>query len=153
MPLYIDDLSTTFRMFEKLAGDTAKLSEAVLYAGAEAMIETWRDVISDEDMTDTGDMLNSVGVTKAPQQKGGVWEVTVAPTGKDRKGVRNAEKAAILNYGSSSINAKSYFGPLETRAQAAATKAAQAVMDTYNATGYLPTADFSALKPKKKKKG
>ena len=48
----------------------------------------------------TKDMLNSIKKTKANKNKYG-WFVTVRPTGKDRKGVRNMEKMAHAEYGTS----------------------------------------------------
>jgi len=46
----------------------------------------------------TSDMLDSVKKTKAKKMFGGYFAV-VRPTGKDRKGVRNMEKLAWLEYG------------------------------------------------------
>ena len=48
----------------------------------------------------TRDMLNSIKKTKASKNKFG-WFVVVRPTGKDRKGVRNMEKMAHAEYGTS----------------------------------------------------
>jgi len=48
----------------------------------------------------TGDMVNSVRKTKAGRNKYGYYAV-VRPTGKDRKGVRNMEKLAHAEYGTS----------------------------------------------------
>jgi HK97 gp10 family phage protein len=48
----------------------------------------------------TGDMINSVKKTKAGKNKYGYFAV-VRPTGKDSKGVRNMEKLAHAEYGTS----------------------------------------------------
>ena len=50
--------------------------------------------------TRTGDMLASIKKTKAGKNKYGYF-ATVRPTGKDRKGVRNMEKLAHAEYGTS----------------------------------------------------
>ncbi|MEZ3435736.1 MAG: hypothetical protein K1W34_14170 [Lachnospiraceae bacterium] len=47
---------------------------------------------------DTGDMVNSIKKTKAGRNQTGYY-IAVRPTGKDRKGVRNMEKMAALEYG------------------------------------------------------
>ncbi len=47
----------------------------------------------------TGDMLNSVRLTKSKKNKKGQWYAVVRPTGKDRDGVRNMEKLAHAEYG------------------------------------------------------
>lgn len=52
----------------------------------------------------TGDMINSVKKTKAGKNKYGYFAV-VRPTGKDSKGVRNMEKLAHAEYGTSKQSA------------------------------------------------
>lgn len=47
----------------------------------------------------TGDMYKSIKKTKAKKTKKGGYFASVRPTGKDRKGVRNMEKMAYLEYG------------------------------------------------------
>jgi len=48
----------------------------------------------------TGDLAGSIKKTKANKNQYG-WFVTVRPTGKDRKGVRNMEKLVYAEYGTS----------------------------------------------------
>lgn len=89
---------------DKLKNDIAKLADAVggeipekmLDAGAEAAVQEWKDGIVRSKHVDKGDMLASVGV--APETKTG-RKREIYPLGTDRKGVRNAEKAFVLNYG------------------------------------------------------
>lgn len=89
---------------DKLKNDIAKLADAVggelpekmLDAGAEAAVQEWKDGIVRSKHVDKGDMLESVGV--APETKTG-RKREIYPLGTDRKGVRNAEKAFVLNYG------------------------------------------------------
>ena len=47
----------------------------------------------------TGDMYKSIKKTKAKKTQKGGYFASVRPTGKDRKGVRNMEKMAYLEYG------------------------------------------------------
>lgn len=49
----------------------------------------------------TGEMLYSVKKTRARKMKNGGYFATVRPTGVDRKGVRNMEKLAHAEYGTS----------------------------------------------------
>jgi len=53
-----------------------------------------------ENHTRTRDMVNSVKQTKVTKRKDG-FGVVVRPTGKDSKGVRNMEKMAHAEYGTS----------------------------------------------------
>ena len=48
----------------------------------------------------TGELADSISTTKAKVNDRGVF-AAVRPTGHDRKGVRNAEKLAYLEYGTS----------------------------------------------------
>lgn len=48
----------------------------------------------------TGGLVNSIKKTSAYKNKYG-WFVTVRPTGKDKKGVRNMEKMAYAEFGTS----------------------------------------------------
>ena len=47
-------------------------------------------------------MLKSIKATR-PKRKDYSSSIDIYPQGKDRKGIRNADKAFILNYGCSSI--------------------------------------------------
>lgn len=47
----------------------------------------------------SGDMVKSIKRTKVRSGKTGGYSICVRPTGKDRKGVRNIEKAAYLEFG------------------------------------------------------
>lgn len=49
----------------------------------------------------TGEMISSIKRTRAKKKKNGGYIGTVRPTGTDAKGVRNMEKAAYLEYGTS----------------------------------------------------
>ena len=60
----------------------------------------------------SGDMYKSIKPTKAGKTKKGGYYATVRPTGKDRKGIRNMEKMAWLEYGTSKFDAK----PILTKA-------------------------------------
>lgn len=70
----------------------------MLKVGANVLIRAQKAEIERMRIVDTADMMNSV---KATPVKGNDVEqyVEVYPHGKDRKGVRNAEKAFIAQYG------------------------------------------------------
>jgi hypothetical protein len=77
----------------------------ILMDGAEQVKKAWKFAAAAHELKDTGDMINSIGYAGKPKDVGGVKSVDIYPQGKDRKGVRNAEKAFILHYGSSKIEA------------------------------------------------
>lgn len=79
----------------------------VLQKGAEPAVEIAGDNLSKvigigtkEDSEATGDLLKSLGTSKPYQDMKGNWNIRMGvPISKDRKGVSNALKAAVLEYG------------------------------------------------------
>lgn len=61
---------------------------------------------------DTGDLYASIKLMKKPKKNQYGWFISVIPTGTDSKGVRNMEKLAHLEYGTSKIAPK----PILTKA-------------------------------------
>lgn len=102
----LDELMAEMKKLGELSGEVA---DKMLMAGAEAVKEEWRKSAEKNQLRDTGDMIESIGFPRQPKTAGGIRTIDIYPQGKDRKGVRNAEKAFILNYGTqgtSSENAK-----------------------------------------------
>ena len=88
-------------------GDAGReVGDKMLMAAAEEVKDAWRASARKHNLKDTGDMIESIDYAKKPKDVGGVRTIDIYPQGKDRKGVRNAEKAFIHEYGSSSIPAK-----------------------------------------------
>jgi len=98
----LDDIVKQMAELGELAGDVA---DEMLFAGAKAVAEGWKEAAEQYQLKDTGDMIKSIGTTRV-KTVGGLRAIEVYPQGKDRKGVRNAEKAFLLHYGTSSIPAK-----------------------------------------------
>lgn len=95
---------------DKLINDVIRLGDAgqevgdeMLIAGAEEVKQAWKESARKHDLKDTGDMIDSIGFSRKPKNVGDIRTIDIYPQGKDRKGIRNAEKAFILHYGSSSI--------------------------------------------------
>ncbi len=85
-------------------GDTGEaVGDEMLMAGAEEVKQAWRESAEKHKHRDTGDMIDSIGYPRRPKNVGGVREIDIYPQGRDRKGVREAEKGFILHYGTSSI--------------------------------------------------
>lgn len=87
-------------------GDAGKeVGDEMLLAGAEEVKLAWEISAGTHGHRDTGDMIKSIGFPRQPKDVGGMRSIDIYPRGKDRKGVRNAEKAFVLEYGTSSIPA------------------------------------------------
>ena len=119
--------------FDELLADLQKDKDLIedaapdmLAAGAEVVADAWRDAIKAHDLIDTGDMLDSVGPSDAvvtDREK----KIAVYPQGRDRKGIRNAEKAFINHYGASRRKATHFVDDAETKAEQPAVEAMAAV--------------------------
>lgn len=62
-----------------------------------------------------GDLKTSIRATKI-KGKDDEKHVEVYPMGKDRKGIRNATKGFVLNYGRSNMDAKPWFSDAQSKA-------------------------------------
>ncbi len=101
----IDSLAADLKRLGQL--DNEELVSDMLGAGAEVVAEEWIHGILEATKPDgrsTGDMASSVAPTKGIKKIGDVSAKEIYPQGKDRKGVRNAEKAFILHYGKSNAD-------------------------------------------------
>lgn len=93
-----DDLLAEMKRLGELSGDVA---DRMLLAGAEQVKEAWKVSAERHRHRDSGDMINSIGFPRKPKDAGGIRSLDIYPQGKDHKGVRNAEKAFVLHYGTS----------------------------------------------------
>lgn len=121
----IDDIVKQMAELGELAGDVA---DEMLIAGAKEVTEGWKEAAEQYGLKDTGDMIKSIGPTRV-KTVGGLRAIEVYPQGKDRKGVRNAEKAFLLHYGTSSIPAKRWVDKADQISAEPAEKAMREVWD------------------------
>ena len=119
--------------FDELVADLKKNADLLdsaapemLQAGAAVVADAWRDAIQSHGLIDTGDMLDSVApsnlVNSSTEKK-----IAVYPQGRDRKGIRNAEKAFINHYGASRRKATHFVDDAETKAEGPAVEEMAAV--------------------------
>jgi hypothetical protein len=78
-----------------------EIGDKMLLAGAEKVKQAWKESAERHGHRDMGDLINSITYPRKPKDVSGVKTIDIYPQGKDRKGVRNAEKAFILHYGTS----------------------------------------------------
>lgn len=96
----LDDVLNDMKHLGELTGPTA---DKMLMAGAEQVKKAWKASAEKHHHRDTGDMIDSIGYPRKPMTVYGVRAIDIYPQGKDHKGVRNAEKAFILHYGTKRI--------------------------------------------------
>lgn len=98
----IDSIAEEMAWMGEAAGEVA---DEMLLAGAEEVKRAWKETAERHGYRETGDMIESIRADKAPKSDANdVRRINVYPRGKDRKGVRNAEKAFLLHYGTSKIH-------------------------------------------------
>lgn len=87
---------------ERIDGVLTRLSRSaikeVVMAGAEACIEATKRNVQQYRHVVTGSMLEGVAAGKYHEDVGSGW-VEVYPQGNDNRGVSNAQKAFVINYG------------------------------------------------------
>ena len=72
----------------------------------------------------TGELLNSLETTKPVQDTKGDWKLRVGvPTTRDSKGISNALKAAVIEYGKSGQPPKPWLKPTKSKSRNACVKA------------------------------
>lgn len=94
----LDDVIDEMR---RLGADSGGIADEMLMAGAEKVREAWKSAAQMHGHIDTGDLFDSIGYARQTKTIGDVKSIDIYPQGKDRKGVRNAEKAFVLHYGTS----------------------------------------------------
>ena len=98
----IDQIAAEMAWMGEAAGEVA---DEMLLAGAEEVKRAWQETAERHGYRETGDMIESIRADKAPKSDANdVRRISVYPRGEDRKGVRNAEKAFLLHYGTSKIH-------------------------------------------------
>lgn len=132
----IADLATEMKRLGQL--DNGELVEKMLNAGAQVVKTEWengiRKTVKNKDKRSTGELEKSVKVDKKVTLSQGVSSKNIAPSGKDSKGVRNAEKAYILHYGKSGQAATLFVDEVESKAEEKAVEKMQNVFNEFMKT-------------------
>lgn len=133
-------LDETIKDMQRMRQLTGTAAEAMLISGAAVVREHWQASAKRHGHMDSGDMIASIRAARKVKDIGGMKAIDVYPQGKDYKGTRNAEKAFILNYGTTKIKASRWVKEAEKSAEAPATQAMIRIWDTFIETGRVPAA-------------
>ena len=114
---------------------TGKVADEMLMAGAEVMKEAWKDTITRFELINNDDMRKSVGYPRQPKSINDVRTIDVYPQGKDRNGVRNAEKAFVLHYGRSTMDPTEFVDVAEQQGKAEADAVMEKIWDNFIENG------------------
>ena len=99
----VSGLDETIEDMKRLGQMTGQTADAMLMAGAEEVRKAWRQSAEEHRHRDTGDMIASIGFARKPKEIGSIRSIDLYPQGKDKRNIRNAEKAFILHYGTTKI--------------------------------------------------
>ena len=115
----------------RLGQESGPVADEMLMAGAEAVAQAWKRSAEEHGHRDTGAMIASIGYADAPSDIGGIKSIDIYPQGVDGKGVRNAEKAFILHYGTSRIPGSHWVDAADTYSGQTVPEAMQAIWDKW----------------------
>lgn len=136
----VTGMEQTIKEMARLGESTGAVADAMLMAAAGAVRQEWQNAIRQFGHIDTGDMLSKVGYPRQPSTISDVRSIDVYPQGKDRRGVRNAEKAFIAHYGRVHQTGSGFVDVADRNSAAPVQAAMTAIWDHYIATGEVKTA-------------
>lgn len=131
----LDDL---IRDMTRMGERSGEIAHAMVDAGVEEIRECWRDSAEAHGHRDTGDMIASIGSGPFIDMNDIVAK-DVYPLGKDHKGVRNAEKAFVLHYGTRRIPGSYWVDDADDKAAPRVQSRLEQIWADYLATGKIPT--------------
>ena len=151
--LNVTGLNETIESMKRMGQLAGPVADAMILSGAAIIREHWVASAESHGHVDTGDMIASIRYARQPKDVGGMRVLDVYPQGKDEKGVRNAEKAFILHYGSSSIRASRWVKEAEESGDLPAGLAMIRIWDEFIETGRVPAVAAPKLTKRTRKTG
>lgn len=132
-------LDGIIRDMQAMGQDTGPVADAMLLTGAEQVAEAWRRSAEEHELRDTGDMIASIGYPRKPSGVGSAKSIDIYPQGVDRKGVRNAEKAFILHYGTSKRPGTRWVDDADAYCEGTVVPAMEQIWNEFIETGRVPS--------------
>ena len=127
------------REMTRMGETSGPVAEAMLDAAAAVTRDAWKEVAEEHGYHVSHNMIDSIGFpTKLVSASVLIREIY--PQGRDEKGVRNAEKAFYLHYGTSRIAASYWVDEAEDRADPRAFSVMDDIWGQFVETGRVPTA-------------
>lgn len=131
-----DELADQLIRMGEATGDTA---QRMIAKGAQELVQSWKEVITQRGHVETGAMRDSVKAGKI-RDEGGTLAVEVYPQGKSaqpgrKKPVRNAEKAFVQHYGWKRKEGSHFVDEIEEKGGEKAVEAMTEVFDQYIESG------------------
>lgn len=115
----------------EMGEESGAVAQEMILAMAEAVKQAWKRSAEEHGHRDTGEMINAIGYPRGPQTIGDALTIDIYPQGKDHKGVRNAEKAFVLHYGTSKLKASYWVDTADAYSEQTAIPAAEQIWDKF----------------------
>lgn len=132
----MDEIIRQMRSMQQLTG---KVAEAMLMAGAEEVREAWRESAEKHKHRDTGQLIESIGYPRKPKAASDMLSIDIYPQKKNDRGIRNAEVAFVLHYGTTKMPGSGWVDDADTISGPNVTSAMQRIWAEYLETGKAPT--------------
>lgn len=121
---FLDKLSKLGERFDKATPNILKKGGEVVLSQMKANLSSRIGKDTKYPSRSRGDLMRSIGITPALQDRKGEWNIRVGVgDSKDHKGVPNALKAQVLEYGKSGQKAKPWMKPARRKARKPAIRA------------------------------
>jgi len=115
---FLDKLSKLGDRFDQAAPKILQSGGKVVLSQMKANLEGRIGKDTKYPSRSKGDLVRSLGITPALQDRNGEWNIRVGVgDSKDREGVPNALKAQVLEYGKSGQKAKPWMKPARRKAR------------------------------------
>lgn len=128
-------LDELIQQMQRMGQDEGPVAEEMVNAAVEAIRDEWKKSAQSHGHHDTGEMIESIGIGPGPVRAGSILYRDVYPQGVDSKGVRNATKAFVLNYGKHNMPASHWVDDAEDKCAAPVQAACQAIWDRFLSGG------------------
>lgn len=132
----MDEIIDQMRSMGELTG---KVAATMLMAAAEDVRQAWRESAEEHGHRDTGQMIAAIGYPRQPTAAGDALSIDIYPQGKNTGGVRNAEVAFVLHYGTSKMPGSGWIDDADKKSGPKVTNTMASIWSNYLSTGQLPT--------------
>lgn len=111
--------------------EVSPVADEIVNAAVEEIRDAWRASAERHGHIDTGAMIESISIGEGPVHAHDIVYRDVYPRGTDAKGVRNATKAFVLNYGKHNMPASYWVDEADEKCAEPVQKKCQAIWDRF----------------------
>ena len=135
----VEGMEEIIKQMKSMQQLTGKVAEAMLMAGAEEVREAWRESAEKHKHRDTGQLIESIGYPRKPKAASDMLSIDIYPQKKNDRGIRNAEVAFVLHYGTRKMLGSGWVDDADAISGPKVTSAMQRIWAEYLETGKVPT--------------